>query len=144
MEEIKKHEAGNAHPTEDGQSAFNFQIIYTTLILNWKWFILSIIICLGIAAIYLRYTTPVYMANAKLLIKDEEGRGRTNIRTATNLGIISNSEGIENEMEILKSRSIATQAVRDLKLYTTYRGQGKITDKLIYKTQPITVDIDPA
>ncbi len=144
MEEIKKHEAGNAHPTEDGQSAFNFQIIYTTLILNWKWFILSIIICLGIAAIYLRYTTPIYMASAKLLIKDEGGRGRTNIRTATNLGIISNSEGLENEMEILKSRSIATQAVRDLKLYTTYRGQGKITDKLIYKTQPITVDIDPA
>lgn len=145
MEEIKKHEAGNAHPTEDGQSAFNFQIIYTTLILNWKWFILSIIICLGIAAIYLRYTTPVYMASAKLLIKDEGGnRSRTNIKTTANLGIINNSEGLENEMEILKSRSIAIQAVRELKLYTVYRGQGKITDKLIYKTQPITVDIDPS
>ena len=37
---------------------FDFQTIYTTLILNWKWFILSLIACLGLAAVYLRYTVP--------------------------------------------------------------------------------------
>lgn len=145
MEEIKNNEVANAHPNDDGTSAFNFQTIYTAVILNWKWFILSIIICLGIAAIYLRYATPIYQASAKLLIKEENNyRGRNSLQNATNLGIMTNSAGLENEMEILKSRSIATQAVRDLKLYVTYRGEGKVTDKLIYKTQPITVDIDPA
>ena len=108
------------------KSTFDFQTIYTTLILNWKWFVLSLIICLGLAAIYLRYKTPVYQAYAKMLIKDEDNssRGRNSIMNAATLGTITNSAGIDNEMEILKSRSIAEQAVRDLKLYTTYRVKG--------------------
>ena len=40
---------------EEG-SSFDFKIIYTTLILNWQWFVLSLIICLSAAAIMLRYT----------------------------------------------------------------------------------------
>ena len=44
---------------EEG-SSFDFKIIYTTLILNWQWFVLSLIICLSVAAIKLRYTTPMY------------------------------------------------------------------------------------
>ena len=44
---------------QEGKSSFDFAQIYKVIILNWKWFALSLIICLGIAAIYLRYTTPV-------------------------------------------------------------------------------------
>ena len=107
MEENKNLSTENALEQEE-KSTFDFQTIYTTLILNWKWFVLSLIICLGIAAIYLRYKTPVYQAYAKMLIKDEDNnRGRNSIMNATALGTISNSAGIDNEMEILKSRSIA-------------------------------------
>ena len=63
------------------KSTFDFQTIYTALILNWKWFVVSLIICLGSAVLYLRYTTPVYQAFAKLLIKDEnnsKSRGGSN------------------------------------------------------------------
>ena len=56
---------------------------------------------------------------------------------------MTNSAGIDNEMEILTSLSIAQQAVRDLKLYTTYKAKGKIKDQLMYKTEPIFVDLDP-
>lgn len=142
MEE-NKNITPNQEQEQNGASLLNFQVIYTTLILNWKWFVLSLIICLGIAAIYLRYTPPIYQAYAKLLIKEESNnRGRSNLQNATNLGIVSNSTGIENEMEILKSHSIATEAVKDLKLYVTYTFRGKVTDPLIYKNQPISVDLD--
>lgn len=127
---------------------FDFQTIYTTLILNWKWFILSLIACLGLAAVYLRYTIPIYQATAKLLIKDDGNNNsrynRYGIQGMTTLGTISNSNGLENEMEILKSHSIATQAVRDLRLYVTYKGEGRVKDTPIYKDNPINVDIDPA
>ena len=90
---------------EEEKSSFDIKQIYTILVLNWKWFVLSIIICLGVAYIYLRYTTPIYQAQAKLLIKDEtQSRNRGNsIMNTSNLGIISNSTGIDNEMEILSS-----------------------------------------
>ncbi len=148
MEETKKMEVDAMPvPLEEEKSSFDFAAIYTTLILNWKWFVLSLIICLGAAAIYLRYKTPVYQASAKLLIKDNDqgsGRSSANLMNTATLGMISNSNGIDNEMEILTSHSLAEQTVRDLKLYVDYYHVGKVKDQILYKTQPVNVDVDPA
>ena len=149
MEENKLAEsmAANSQATADDQKGFiNLGAIYATLILNWKWFVLSLIICLGVAAIYLRYTTPMYQASAKLLIKDNDGRSssRNNMMNSATLGIVSNSTGIDNEMEILTSHSLAIQAVRDLKLYAEYFSVGQVKDVILYRTQPISVDVDAA
>lgn len=132
---------------EEG-SSFDFKIIYSTLILNWQWFVLSLIICLSAAAIMLRYTTPMYQSYAKLLIKDDNngGRrgGRSYIANSSTLGMMTNTEGIDNEMEILKSTQLATEAVKQLKLYTVYTLEGHIKDHLLYKNQPVNVDLDMA
>lgn len=131
---------------EEEKSSFDFSTIYRTVILNWKWFVFSLIICLGMAVIYLRYTTPVYQAFAKLLVKDGDNNnnGKGTMMTALSVGQITNSNGIDNEMEILTSRSLAEQTVRDLKLYVNYYSKGKVKDVLLYKDQPISVDMDPA
>ena len=147
MEENKNFDATPAvQEAEEEKSSIDFAAIYTALILNWKWFLVSLIICLGVAVIYLRYTTPIYRASAKLLIKDDDqskmGGRNTALNTST-LGMISNSNGVDNELEILSSRSIAAQAVRDLKLYVTYSQKGRVKDVILYKNQPITVDVDP-
>ncbi|MGI6223707.1 MAG: GumC family protein [Prevotella sp.] len=146
MEENKNFDATPATPNpEEDKASIDFAAIYTTLILNWKWFLVSLIICLGAAALYLRYATPIYRASAKLLIKDDnQPRGGRNaaLNTST-LGLISNSYGVDNELEILSSRSIAAQAVRDLKLYVTYRQKGRVKESILYKNQPISVDLDP-
>lgn len=147
MEENKNLQTSPVQAEQPEKSAFDFQTIYTMLVLNWKWFVLSVILCLGCGAIYLRYKTPTFQAQAKMLIKDDESNnratGKSALLTASNLGIMTNSAGIDNEMEILTSLSIAQQAVRDLKLYTTYKAKGKIKDQLMYKTEPIFVDLDP-
>ena len=148
MEENNNLGLYNVQQESEESSSLNFKTIYTTLILNWKWFVLSIIICLGAAAIYLRYATPRYQAHARLLIKDENNysnsRSSNMLRASSTLGTISNSNGIDNEMEILKSASLAQQTVRDLKLYVTYMQKGRVKDHLLYLNQPVNVDIDPA
>lgn len=145
MEENKNLEMESIQENEE-KSSFDFATIYTALILNWKWFVLSLIICMGAAHIYLRYATPIYQSAAKLLIKDDEDsgmrRGGNSIMSATNLGIISNSSGIDNEMEILKSRTLAQQAVYDLKLYVNYRHEGKLKDHILYGDQEVNIDMD--
>ena len=147
MEENKNLQTSPVQAEQTEKSAFDFQTIYTMLVLNWKWFVLSVILCLGCGAIYLRYKTPTFQAHAKMLIKDDESNnrasGKSALLTTSNLGFMTNSAGIDNEMEILTSLSIAQQAVRDLKLYTTYKSKGKIKDQLMYKTEPIFVDLDP-
>ena len=147
MSDIKTNQ--DLQTMEEEQSSFNFQTIYTTFILNWKWFVLSVFICLGIGFLYLRYTTPIYNTKAKLLIKDDDNRryrrgGIQGLESMSNLGIISNSYGIENEQEILTSTTIAEQAVRDLKIYVTYYIKGRIKERLIYKKQPLNIDMDYA
>ena len=143
MEEKKDFTLESVMEQED-KNTFDFQSILKTIILNWQWFLLALIISLGVAALYLRYVTPIYQARAKMLIKEEDGNGnrRGSMLNMANLGMMTNSTGIDNEMEILKSHSIAERVVRDLKLYVTYIAEGKIKDRLVYSTQPITVDID--
>ena len=74
MEENKNLGLASPMGEQEETSSINFQTIYTAVILHWKWFVLSLIICMGCAMIYLRYKTPVYQAYAKLLIKDDDSR----------------------------------------------------------------------
>ncbi len=136
LQEIQKSEE---------ESTFSFRTIMSMFILNWQWFLLSMFICLCTALIYLRYASPVYQVSAKILIKDDNTRRRSNANMLANmqeLGFVTNSNGIENEVEILQSRILAHDAVIDLKLYTEYKSKGRIKKSLLYRNQPITVDID--
>ena len=148
MEENKNLQLEGAVQEQEEKSAIDFQLIYTNLILNWKWFVLSLIVCLGLGYLYLRYATPAYQASTKVLIKDDDDSkrrgslGSSMIQSAANLGFMSNSNGIDNEMEILKSRTLAQQAVYDLKLYVNYRHEGKLKDHVLYGDQEVNIDMD--
>ena len=152
MEENKNNYAEvaahtNTDVTAEGENSLDLKTILSMLILNWQWFALSVFIMLCGAVIYLRYTNPVYQLSTKMLIKDEQKqrRGGANQMLANmqDLGFISNSAGIDNEVEILQSRILVREAVNDLKLYVEYKKDGKIKNRLIYKSQRVNVDLDP-
>ncbi len=133
--------------TDDKVSGvFNLQFILTSLILNWKWYLLSLIICVGCAMVYLRYASPVYSISAKILIKDDDSpqasRRGSALQNVANLGFMTNTSGFDNELELLKSQSLSIAAVTDLKLYVNYFGVSRFKKQLLYKNQPITVDMD--
>ena len=125
---------------EEKGSFFDLRAILDVLILNWQWFLLSLIICLGIAWLHLRYTTPYYSAYAKMFVKTNS---TTNLRSINALGEVVQSYGMENEKLIVKSTAIAEETIRDLKLYTRYNAKGLIRNSSLYKNQPVTVEIDP-
>lgn len=144
MEEKKNYEITSIIEEEE-QSAFSFASIYAAFILNWKWFVLSLIICVGLAAAYLRYTTPIYQTTAQLLIKAPEkgsAYSSNSFKSTLSTGVISNNEGIMNEIQILRSQRLAEQVVRDLKLYVNYIRHGRINDVLMYKDNYLNVDLD--
>ena len=150
MEDIKKNDSvvestDFAVQGKSEESSFDIKTIFTLVLLNWKWFLLSMFIAVCGALIYLRYKAPVYQLSAKMLIKDENNNRRNSNQMLANmqdLGFISNSAGIDNEIEILKSRILSLDAVKTLKLYVEYRIEGKIRKALVYKTNPVSVDLD--
>lgn len=123
----------------DGLGIFSPQFLYRTILLNWIWFVLSLLICLGIAAIYLRYTPAVYSVTAKVLVKSGNTRA---VGSGVLSGQIVRSDGFDNEKEVLRSVALAEDVVRDLKLYVTYTLEGTVTDKALYGNQPVLVDLD--
>ena len=143
MEEINKNNP--EYPSEQvEQSTFSIQDILKMFILYWKWFVVSIFVCLALCFVYLKFTTPIYQMNAKILIKEDDAHKsrRMSGLQMENLGMMINSYGVENEVEILNSDILARQIVEDLKLYVSYKTVGNFRDHLIYKTQPISVDMD--
>ena len=147
MSEEKNYSLEELENSQEEQSVFNFQNIFAMLVLNWQWFLLSLFICLCGALIYLRYATPSYQVSAKMLIKDDDNRRRSSNQMLANMqdfGFMSNSAGIENEMEILQSRILARDAVTDLKLYVQYYSFGRLSKQVVYGSQPVSVDLDSA
>ena len=143
-EENKTIESPLENGLQEEESSFDIKTIFTLLVLNWQWFLVSLIIFIAGAYLYLRYQPAVYEVSAKMLIKDETNNRRSNGQMLANmqdLGFITNSAGIDNEIEILKSRILALEVVKDLHLYVEYRTEGRITNPLVYKNQPINVDM---
>ena len=128
-------------------SRINFATIFATLVLNWQYFLFSLIILVCGALLYLRYTEPTYKVSARLLIKGDESRMRRNpsqmLSNMMDLGIMSNSSGIDNEVEVLQSRVLLRDVVKELKLYAEYRTKGRVKKSLVYGKQPVIAELDP-
>ena len=127
-------------------ASFSFQKIFAHLVLNWQWYILSVLICLLGAFLYLRYAQPIYQVTARMLVKDEEKKtfrpAKQILPNMEDFGIMNNSSGFDNEVEILQSPVTVHNAVKRLKLYTEYRLDGRIRKQLLYANQPVSVDLD--
>lgn len=125
----------------------NFQTIFSALVLNWHWFLLSLIICVCGALIYLRFAEPVYQVSARMLVKNNNDSKKKSasqmLSDVEDLGYLNNSSGIENEVEVLRSRLLLRDVVKDLKLYTEYRREDGLKDVIVYKNQPFSINLDP-
>lgn len=130
--------------TEEEEGFFNFKTLFQIFMLNWQFVLLSVLFFLGCGFVYLRYATPVYTASMKVLIKDNETpRSRSiNGYAMDRLGMMTNSSGFDNELEILTSTGLANRVVKNLKLYVTYVQEGRISKREIYKGSPIVVDFE--
>ena len=128
---------------DNESSGIDFRQIWSIFLLNWYWFIISALVCFGLAMLYLRYQPNVYRVATKVLIKDEENkRYSSNDLMQSQMGFITNSSGFDNEIEILSSAAVATRAVKSLKLYVRYTMEGRVRDADLYRNSPIVVDIE--
>lgn len=126
--------------TEDLGQEFDFKAEINKYLIHWKWFVLSIIFCLGFACVKLRYTVPVYNASTKILIKDANKGGRLSEAAAfSDLGFNSGARNVEDEIEIMKSRTLTESVVEKLNYNLSIFSHGKVLDLELYGQTPIEV-----
>ena len=100
----------------------------------WKLFALSIICCFAVAIVYLKYSPRSYSVNAKVLLKDEK-KGTFNSQTdlLADFGYQPTNSSMENEIEVLGSKSVVLAAVKRAGLYIKYVNNGLFMEKLTIK-----------
>ena len=113
---------------------------------RWQWFLLSVVICLCAALLYVHYVTPVYKISGRLMIHQSDNyghRGSTRmLRYVSNLGEVKRTEGVDNEIEMLWSSTLMHDVVMSLKLYADYRVKEGRKKRQVYATQPVSADLD--
>lgn len=96
---------------------------------------------------YLYVATPVYNISATVLIKDDKkGGSSNNVAGLDELGLsglITSSQSIDNEIEVLRSKTLVKEVVNYLNLYVTYQDDDQIPSKELYKTSPVQVNMTP-
>lgn len=135
---------------EQDELTIDYQIFLQKCQKHWRWFAASVMACLIIAFIYLRYTAPVYNVSASVLIQQKDSKGSLGGLSGGALGMLSGLGGIslsssfDNELEIMQSRTLLKKVVTDLGLYIS-TAQRRITgyDIPLYKTSPIQVYLSP-
>src|ERR1700757_1977523 len=96
----------------------------------WPLFALAIPVCLFISFINYRAQAPVYVASAKILIKDPNKTGDSKVLDALN--IFGEKKIVENELIILRSSILVESVVRELDLYTTVYNEGNVRKEELY------------
>lgn len=104
----------------------------------WPLFLIFAALSIGVAYVYLRYATPIYEANATLIIKDEK-RGSEDSKLMESLNLIASKKVVENEIEVLQSRSLMEQVVKKLNLFIPIYEQGKVKASDAYMISPINI-----
>ena len=142
MIEERKEKSGE-HPEEQ----INIQEILFRYLIHWPWFVISVIVCVALAWGYLRLTTPIYNISATVLIKDEKKGGGANMSSELEKmglnGFVSSSSNIENEIEVLSSRTLAREVVSSLGLFVTYMDKDEFPKRELYRTSPVLVSLTP-
>ena len=132
---------------EQPEEQVNIQEILFRYLIHWPWFVISIIICIACAWGYLRLATPVYDITATVLIKDDKKGGGASMSSELEKmgldGFVSSSNNVDNEIEVLKSKSLAREVVNNLGLFVTYKDEDEFPNRELYRTSPVVVSLTP-
>ena len=104
----------------------------------WPLFLLAIVLAAAGAYVYIRYTIPIYEAAATLIIKDER-KGNMDSKVMESLDQISSKKIVENEIEVIKSRTLMLDVVTKLGLYAPVSEEGDIITTSAYLTSPVSI-----
>ena len=142
-----KEEIVNERQCETEDEKIDIQQLLFKYIIHWPWFVGAVLVCLIGAWIYLRMATPVYNISATVLIKDDKKGGNTGSMVGLEelglSGLISSSQNIDNELEVLRSKTLVKEVINLLNLYVSYIDEDGFPSKNMYKTSPVLVSLTP-
>lgn len=125
-----------------------YEILFKYLV-YWHWFVAGVVVMLIGAWLWLRYQAPVYNVQASVLIQEQDKRSNNAaagpLAAMQDLGVFSMTNNFDNEVEILRSRTLLKKVVTTLNLYTSITRPRTFGHAVpLYKKSPVEVYMTPA
>lgn len=100
----------------------------------WYVFLLSLVVCLGLAFAYMHLATPTYKVSSVILLKNEESENNhsNNGQSLGELSFFAGKQRIDNEIEVLRANSLMQRVFQELGLNASYFRDGRFKREEIY------------
>ena len=154
MNKMIENEMNSMEFQEEEAPLFDFKQLWMLFVLNWRWFIASVVACVMIAFVYLwfRPNPVIVSSNMQILGESKQGGGSAAavskalgaLPVSLGSSVSTGSEGIETVKRMLTSTTLIKDVVKDLGLYAEYSVDSWGRNYVLYKTQPVVVTLDPA
>ena len=133
---------------ENEEQEINLYALFFKYMVYWPWFVASVLVCCIGMYVFLRYQTPVYNITSSVLIKEDEKKGgnvaANGLAAIQDLGMFSMTNNFDNEVEILKSRTLIKKVVNDMRLYISLEQENTWGfNTPLYRNSPVEVFITP-
>ena len=131
----------NSVNNQEEEESINIAEMAQQYLYHWKWFVVSVVLFIVAAFMYIRYTTPIYKATATILVKDDRKGGlQSELSAFSDLGLMGGvKSNVDNEIEIIKSRTIVEKAVRALDYNISYFTEGTVRTMELYAKKPVSI-----
>ena len=112
---------------------------------KWKWFVLSLLVCLGLAVAYLLRTPAVFTRSTSILIKEDGKKGGSSLAADfsafADMGMFSASTNVDNEVITMQSPDLLLEVIRRLNLDISYATDGRFHRRTLYgRNLPLKVE----
>ena len=156
MNKMIENEMNSMEFQEEEAPLFDFKQLWMLFVLNWRWFIASVVACVMIAYIYSKFQPNDDVVSNKIQIMGDskQGGGAAAASKAVSGALnalpislgssVGGPSNLETEKELLMSKPLICKVVKDLGLYAEYRTGNWMRTDVLYKTQPVEVTLDPA
>ena len=107
----------------------------------WYLFLLGILVSVGTAFLYLRYSVPLYSVSSTLLVKDYQNNPDVFGNAAFHdIELFNTFKNIKNEIYVLKSQRLMRETLAELEMNTSFYVEGKVkTSELYGNSLPIKI-----
>jgi capsular exopolysaccharide synthesis family protein len=140
MENLQQNSQQPATSEED--SGLDLKKIIYTFLQNWVWFAASIFIFFLVTFLYLRYTTPVYNINSKILIKEDNNPTSGNsLDLLSQLDIFNTNNNVNDEKAVLQTYFLLRKVVDEMQLNISYFAAGSIKSTELYDKCPFKIKL---
>ena len=156
MNKMIENEMNSMEFQEEEAPLFDFKQLWMLFVLNWRWFIASVVACVVIAFVYSKFqpNDDVVMNKIQIMGNSKQGGSSAAVGKAVSGALnalpvslgssIGGPSDLETEQELLMSKPLIRKVVKDLGLYAEYRVGNWMRTNVLYKTQPVEVTLDPA